>query len=57
MNQLQIEIDRISQKISEHEKLLTDPELAALAQEEIAKLKEQQAALTQALTTITDNEV
>ncbi|OGV91837.1 hypothetical protein A3A66_02500 [Microgenomates group bacterium RIFCSPLOWO2_01_FULL_46_13] len=56
MNQLQIEIDRISQKISEHEKLLTDPELAALAQEEIAKLKEQQAALTQALTTITDNE-
>jgi len=56
MNQLQTEIDRISQKISEHEKLLSDPELAALAQEEIARLKEQQAALTQALTTMTDND-
>lgn len=49
MNNLKSELDRIENEIKQHEALLTDPELASLAREEIAKLTTQKQALEQAL--------
>lgn len=46
---IQTQIQFIDEKIDETEKLLADPELSSLAQEEINKLKEEKAALEKAL--------
>ena len=47
---IQTQIQFIDEKISETEKLLADPELSSLAQEEISKLREEKVALEKALT-------
>lgn len=44
---IQIQINQINQRISETEKLLSDPEMAAMAKEEIERLKEEKSALEQ----------
>jgi len=49
------EIKRIDQQISEHESLLKDPELSSLAKEEIAVLKIQKKALTDAIESMNGN--
>lgn len=46
---LQQEIDRLKQKISENQALLSDPELGKLAQNEIASLTEQLSAMESAV--------
>lgn len=48
MNPFQQQIDELSQKISENQKLLSDPELSSLVQEEITTLQEQKKALEDA---------
>lgn len=47
MDYLQEQIEQLNQKITEHRKLLSDPELHDLAQEEITSLEEQKKALEQ----------
>ena len=49
MNQLQDELKRIEDQIRRHQELLTDPELAVLAREEIEKLTTQKRLLKQSL--------
>lgn len=53
MNNLQTEIDRLDEQIKEHQVLLTDPDLAELATQEIAKLTTQKKALTDSLQAMT----
>jgi peptide chain release factor 1 len=55
MNQLKNELKRIEAEILKHQKLLTDPELAPLAQEEIEKLTTQKKALEQSLSKVSDS--
>ena len=49
MNQIQDELKRIEDQIRRHQELLTDPELAVLAREEIEKLATQKRLLKQSL--------
>jgi len=53
MNPFQQQLDELDQKIAEHRVLAQDPELGALAQEELKSLEEQKKALEDAAQAIT----
>lgn len=53
MDYLQLQINELDQKIAQNEVLLSDPELASLAQSEIESLKEQRALLQDSIDQVT----